>query len=163
MLTFITNPNANPDVKTFIHHTNTISHIMCFRSSEFDKELEKTWQQQRLTQDVFISNENQTHSLPQVPVTFSGTMHTIYHFVNKPLMAASPPCDGCVPWLLAITPLLLRLPSICVMSKRPYQCCWCRSRKCTPLLPISQNMGSSIRKHVPTYTSSYWNNSAILS
>lgn len=40
--------------------TGTISHLVCFVSSGFDKELEKTWQQDGLTQNVLISNENQT-------------------------------------------------------------------------------------------------------
>lgn len=92
----------------------------------------------------------------RAPVTFPGTMHTVYHFVNKLTMAAIPPLWRMRPLTIAITPLLVRLPSICVTSKRPYQCCWCRSRKCTPLLPISQDSGSSIRKHVPNYTLLYW-------
>lgn len=94
--------------------------------------------------------------LLRAPVTFPGTMHTVYHFVNKLTMAAIPPLWRMRPLTIAITPLLVRLPSICVASKRPYQRCWCRSRKCTPLLPISQDAGSSIRKHVPNYTRLYY-------
>lgn len=53
------------------------------------------------------------------PVTFSGTMHTIYHFVNKFPMAAPLPTPQ-APSTITITPLLLLLSSIYVMSERPY-------------------------------------------
>lgn len=59
------------------------------------------------------------------------------------------------PLTIAIAPLLLLLPSICVTSKRPYQCCWCRSRKCTLPLAISQDSGSSMRRRTPDYTLMY--------
>lgn len=138
----------------------TPSLMLCaFGSSEFDKELEKTWQQHPLTQDVFISNEKPNTQTLRVPVTFSGTMHTIFHFCQQTPYGSISPLWRMRPLTISITPLLLRLPSICVTSKRPYQWCWCRSRKCIPLLLISQNLGSFIRKHLPTYTPFYWNNS----
>lgn len=131
--------------------SGAISHVVRFVSSGFDKELEKTWQEDRLTQNVLISHggkkKNPNRQMPRAPVTFSGTMHTIYHFVNKLRMAASSLCDGCVPRLLLSFLHFLRLPSISVMSKRPYQRCRCRSRKCTLLIPISQDSAGSIRKH----------------
>lgn len=79
------------------------------------------------------------------PVTFSGTMHTIYHFVNKFPMAAPLPTPQ-APSTITITPLLLLLSSIYVMSERPYQWCWCCFRKCTSLLQISQDSASFIKK-----------------
>lgn len=80
-------------------------------------------------------------------------MHTIYHFFQQTCDGSIPPLWRMRPLTLAITLLLLCLPSICVMSKRPYQCCC--SRKCTLLLSISQDSGSSVRKHMPNYTLLY--------
>lgn len=73
---------------------------MCFVSSGFDKELEKTCQQDGLTQNVLISNENQTGRVCELLWHFQGQCTQFTIFVNKLAMAASPLCDGCVPWLL---------------------------------------------------------------
>lgn len=80
--------------------TGTISHLVCFVLSGFDKELEKTWQQDGLTQNVLISNENQTGRVCELLWHFQGQCTQFTIFVNKLAMAASPLCDGCVPWLL---------------------------------------------------------------
>lgn len=133
----------------------TTSHGVRFVSSEFEEELEKTWQQDRLTQNVLISNENQTGRCYELLWHFQGQC-TQFTICQQTCDGSIPPLWRMRPLTIAITPLLLRLPSICVMSKRPYQCCWCRSRKCTSLLPISQDSGSSIRKHVLNYTLLYW-------
>lgn len=91
VLTFNTNPNVNPGVKTFIHHTNTISYIVCFHSSEFDEELEKNLAAAAAdTGCVHLQQKPNTQTAVSPCDIFRDDAHNL-PFCQQTLMAASPP------------------------------------------------------------------------
>lgn len=102
-------------------------------------DLIKSRQLHQLTQNAFVSIESQTGTCCKILWHFQG-QHKQFTILstNSPRHRSHLPKPPHPLPNIAITPLFLCRPSICVMTKRPSQCCWCRSRKSTLLLSSLQ-------------------------
>lgn len=129
-----------PEYKASVENVSQASSLVLSVWSHLDLiRTHKDFEAARLTQNMLISKrKNQTSSCCELLWHFQGQC-TQFSILSTNRGWQHPPSLWRMhPQIPAITPPLLYLPSICVTSKRPYQCCWCRSRKCTSLLPISE-------------------------
>lgn len=131
-------------------HSHRLSSLVSFVSSGFDKERRKDLATGRAnTQCVNLQQKtNRVEAVSSCDISKDSAHNLLF---------CQQSCDGSLcplwrmcPLSIAITPLLLLWPSICVMSKRPHQCCWCHSTKCTLPLSISEDLGSSIKNTCQT-------------
>lgn len=131
-------------------HSHRLPSLVSFVSSGFDKERRKDLATGRAnTQSVNLQQKpNRVEAVSSCDISKDSAHNLLF---------CQQSCDGslCPPWrmcplTIAITPLLLLWPSVCVMSKRPYQRRWCHSTKCTLPLSVSEDFGNSIKNTCQT-------------